>query len=268
MQYAVIALDLDGTLTNAKKEITPKTKKALIDIQQKGVRLVLSSGRPPFGIYPLAQELKLADYGGYIIAYNGGLVIDCESNTVLFNLALSHEQVQLLTDYAKSAGMTIMAYFPEHIITEQPENQYVAHASFINKMPIKGVDNFVQAATLPLNKCLIVGDPEPLHSLESIMQQELEGKLNIFRSMPFFMETVPLGVDKAKALELILSKLQLNAEALIACGDGWNDISMLEFAGLGVAMANAHEDVKSKADYITKFSNEEDGIAEVVDKFF
>lgn len=268
MSYSVLALDLDGTLTNSKKEITPKTKEALLDLQEKGVRLVLSSGRPPFGIYPLAKELHLAEFGGYIIAYNGGMVIDCERNTVLWNQALSLDQVSMLASYARQAGMNIMAYFPEYIITENPEDSYVQQASFINKMPVIGVDDFVQSATIPLNKCLIVGDPEPLHALELKMQQELDGQLNIFRSMPFFMETVPLGVDKAKALDMILQALGLPVSSLVACGDGWNDISMIRFAGLGVAMANSQDDVKQIADYVTLLSNEEDGIAEVVRKFF
>lgn len=118
----------------------------------------------------------------------------------------------------------------------------------------------------PVAKCLIVGDPEPLAVLEQKMKTELEGKMNVFRSEPFFLELVPNGIDKARSLAVLLEELNMKPEDMIAVGDGFNDLSMIKFAGLGVAMANAQEVVKQGADYIT-LSNEEDGVAAVVDKF-
>ena len=82
--YKILALDLDGTLTNSKKEITPHTLDVLIKVQQKGIRLVLASGRPIPGIMPLAEQLHLKEYGGFILAFNGGLIIDCASGEPIY----------------------------------------------------------------------------------------------------------------------------------------------------------------------------------------
>ena len=84
MEYKLIALDLDGTLTNSEKHITPRTKAALMEAQKRGVRLVLASGRPTFGIMPLAKELELARYGGFILAFNGGKIVDCKTGKTVF----------------------------------------------------------------------------------------------------------------------------------------------------------------------------------------
>lgn len=126
---------------------------------------------------------------------------------------------------------------------------------------------FLDVIDFPVAKCLIVGNPEPLAVLEQEMKVELEGKLNVFRSEPFFLELVPNGIDKAHSLAVLLEELKMKPEEMIAVGDGFNDLSMIKFAGLGVAMSNAQEVVRQEADYIT-LSNEEDGVAAVVDKFF
>jgi len=101
----MIVLDLDGTLTNNKKEITPRTKQALMQAQAAGVHVVLASGRPTYGIVPLAEELKLKDNGGYILAFNGGKIIDCTKNEVLFEQKLDEQLVPILFQEAKKAGM-------------------------------------------------------------------------------------------------------------------------------------------------------------------
>ena len=98
------------------------------------------------------------------------------------------------------------------------------------------------------------------------MKTELSGRMNVFRSEPFFLELVPNGIDKAKSLAVLLDEIGMKKEEMIACGDGFNDLSMIRFAGLGVAMDNAQNITKDEADYIT-LSNEEDGVAAVVEKF-
>ena len=266
MKYKMIVLDLDGTLTNNKKEITPRTKQALMQAQAAGVHVVLASGRPTYGIVPLAEELKLKDNGGYILAFNGGKIIDCTNNEVLFEQKLDEQLVPILFQEAKKAGMEILTYQGEGIAATNKDDEYVQHEAFINKMPVTQYDNFLNQLVYPINKCLIVGDPTPLHELEIRLAKELEGKMDVYRSADFFLECVPLGIDKARALERLISSLGISREEVIACGDGYNDLSMIRFAGLGVAMANAAKDIQSEADFVT-LSNEEDGVAHVIEHF-
>ena len=266
MKYKMIVLDLDGTLTNNKKEITPRTKQALMQAQAAGVHVVLASGRPTYGIVPLAEELKLKDNGGYILAFNGGKIIDCTNNEVLFEQKLDEQLVPILFQEAQKAGMEILTYQGEGIAATNKDDEYVQHEAFINKMPVMQYDDFLNQLVYPINKCLIVGDPTPLHELEIRLAKELEGKMDVYRSADFFLECVPLGIDKARSLDRLISSLSISREEVIACGDGYNDLSMIRFARLGVAMANAAKDIQSEADFVT-LSNEEDGVAHVIERF-
>lgn len=266
MQYKAIVLDLDGTLTNDKKEITPRTKNALMKAQELGVRIILASGRPTFGIEELAEELEIGSYGGFVLAFNGGKVLDWGTKQVVFEKTLDENLVPILYDAAMEHGFQILTYQGKGIAASDIKNKYVLHEAFINQMPVFLYENFLQQIQYPINKCLIVGDPNPLHELELKLAKQLENKMNVYRSAAFFLECVPLGIDKAASLARLLDSLQIRREELIACGDGYNDLSMIEFAGLGVAMANAAREVLDAADYVT-YSNNEDGIAHIVDKF-
>lgn len=266
MKYKILVLDLDGTLTNAKKEITPHTRETLIRAQEQGLKIVLASGRPTYGIAPLAEELRLGDFEGYILSYNGGQIIDWTTKELMYENVLDPTVYPYLHDCARRNGFIILSYKDEYIISEDAGNPYVQHEAFLNRMPSLTVPDFLDVINFPVAKCLIVGDPEPLAALEQEMKEELKGRMNVFRSEPFFLELVPNGIDKARSLAVLLNELGMKREEMIAVGDGFNDLSMIQYAGLGVAMANAQEVVKQGADYIT-LSNEEDGVAAVVEKF-
>lgn len=264
----MIVLDLDGTLTNTKKEITPRTLSALLEIQKRGVRIVLASGRPVHGIAPMAQALHLDEHDGWVLAYNGGMVMRWHDRSVIYKKQHAWEVLPALAQRAKDYSVTMMTYQEGEVLSENIEDKYVRHACMINKMVPRKVDN------LPLSlkgkdvyKVLIVGDPSQLHKLEHTLACEMHGKCNVFRSEDFFLEVVPCGIDKANSLGMLHRHLSVEREEIVCCGDGYNDISMIEYAGLGVAMANAKEEVRQVADFVT-LSNDEDGIAHVVNTFF
>ncbi len=268
LPYSIIALDLDGTLTNSEKNITPRTLDALMKAQREGVRLVLASGRPTFGIAALANQLQLADYGGYVLSYNGGRIIDWCEKTVIFSQVVDQKLVPILYDFAKKAQLPIVTYLPEAILASKNEGEYLAEEARINGMPVVVAQNFVEEAMQIAGgstKFLIPGEPELLIQLESEMKAALSEQMEVFRSAPFFLELPPKGIDKAQSLQRLLTHLGLERESLMAFGDGFNDLSMIQFAGQGVAMANAVEEVKSIADFVTT-SNEEDGIAHALEQ--
>lgn len=264
MKYKLLVLDLDGTLTNSKKEITPFTKEVLIDAQQQGLHLVLASGRPTYGIVPLAEQLEMGQYGGFILSFNGGKVIEVKTGKVFYEQALPPDMMPLIYKRSYEAGLTILSYNGKYILTENAEDKYVEYESFLTKMKIKETDDFLRDLHLPADKCLIVGEPEDLVPLEELFRQELGQRINVYRSEPFYLEVVPKGIDKAASLERLLQRIQIKREEVIAIGDGFNDLSMIKFAGLGVAMANAQPPVKSNADRITAFTNNEDGVAHFI----
>jgi len=272
-KYKIIALDLDGTLTRSDKKISAHTREVLIKAQEQGAKVVLASGRPTNGMTFLADELKMDEFGGTILAFNGGEITDWATKKVLNKVSLPDGAIPLLNEHAKEGGFTIMTYCGKQILTEAKDNEYVHLSAFRNKMEVVTVKNFVEAAhqwgSLP--KCLIVGNPEHLEVFENEMHEWAKGfhemdDIDFFRSEPYYLEVVPKGIDKGACLQIVLDYYGFKREELIACGDAFNDVQMIRFAGLGVAMGNAQDCVKQTADYITE-SNEADGVALVVEKF-
>ncbi|MEG0039993.1 MAG: HAD-IIB family hydrolase, partial [Bacteroides sp.] len=147
--YKMLVLDLDGTLTNTQKEITPRTREVLIELQRKGVLLVLASGRPTYGIAPLADELQMDRFGGYILSYNGGEIIDWSNGTKLYENVLPDSVVPQLYAAAAEHQVTILTYDEQYIVTEHPDDPYVGKEAFLNKMEVRPCSNFLQEVRLP-----------------------------------------------------------------------------------------------------------------------
>lgn len=265
--YRLLVLDLDGTLTNSKKEISPRNLRTLLRLQQSGVRLVLASGRPTYGIVPLAEQLQMKENNGYILSYNGGEIIDWSTGELLYKNLLPDDVLPILYQTATDNRQTILTYDNECILTENPNDPYVQKEAFLNKMQVRRVENFLQEIPLPLPKCLIVGEPEQLMKTEAELSLRLQRQISVYRSEPYFLELVPLGIDKARSIAVLSEKLGITREEVAAMGDGYNDLSMIKYAGLGIAMNNAQEPVKAAADYIAP-SNDEDGVAIAVERYF
>lgn len=266
LAYKAIALDLDGTLTNHNKEVTPLTKQTLIKAQKDGAHIILASGRPTFGIAPIAECLDIESYGGFVLSYNGGKIVDWQSKEEIYSNFLPDEVIPILYDYAKAHNHAILGYDGKEIITEMPDDKYVKEESRINKMNIRKVENLLESLPPHPTKLLMTGEPELMQKGTEELLGIVGDKMDVFRSAPFFIELVPKGIDKAQSLLRLLDKIGLTPNDMIAFGDGYNDLSMLKLAGMGVAMANAVDEVKAEADYVT-LSNEEDGVAAAIEKF-
>lgn len=267
MSYEILVLDLDGTLTNSKKEITPPTMAGLMRIQQNGKRVVLASGRPINGVFPLAKQLDLHKYGGYILSFNGGRITNCSTDEIIYNRTLPQDIISPACEIVKSFGnLDIITYDKDTILSGIAPNEYVEIESRINAMKIRSIDDFPNAINFPVNKLLVTGSPETILLAEEALKKRFHSFLNIYKSEPFFLEIMPQNIDKAYSLQKLLNSIGLTANEMICCGDGFNDLTMIESAGLGVAMANAQDLVKDSADYITK-SNDDDGVLHVIEKF-
>ena len=264
--YEIIVLDLDGTLTNRDKVITPKTKKALMEIQERGKKIVLASGRPTDGVMPLARELRLEKYRRYILSINGGMITNSRTGEVVFSRLLPVEANAKIIGLAEEERVTILTYDGHTLITNDAESPYSKLENKINSMEVRQIDDLKSYVTYPVPKFLMMDDGDYLAMVEPRVKAAMGKNFSIYRSEPFFLEILPRGIDKAQSLARLLEILGLDKERMIACGDGYNDLTMIKFAGLGVAMENAVLPVRKAADYIT-MSNNDDGIAHVVEKF-
>lgn len=265
MAYKMIVLDLDDTLLRDDHSISDRTKQALMKAQENGVKVVLASGRPTFGMLPIAEELSLADYGSFILSFNGGKIINSKTNEELFSSTLSLQDIKKLYDLSRREEVLIHTYVGDEILTET-ENPYSTIESQLTGLPVRIVNSFVEDVKEEVVKSLMLGDPEKLKVVEKKLQAELAEEYSVMRSKPYFLEFTEKGVTKGTSLNHLIQELGIKREEVIAMGDSYNDQAMIEFAGLGVAMGNAPDDIKEIADYVTA-TNMKDGVAKVVEEF-
>ncbi|MDG5787243.1 Cof-type HAD-IIB family hydrolase [Evansella sp. AB-P1] len=265
MKYKMIILDMDDTLLLNDHTIGSHTKKALLDAQELGVKVVLASGRPTPGIREYVKELRLGEYGSYILAFNGAKIFNCKTNDELYSSHLPPETVHKLQELSKRENVNLHTFVKDTIVTEK-NNKYTAIESKLTGIPIKEVKSIVEAVQEPVVKVLMSEEPEKLMKVEKKLKEELAGLLTIFRSKPYFLEFMEEGVTKGASLQILIDKLDISKEEIIAVGDSYNDLEMIELAGLGVAMGNAPDDIKEKADYVTD-TNINEGVATVVEEF-
>ena len=263
----VLALDLDGTLTNDEKIVTPRTRAALDAAAAQGATIVLASGRPTAGILPLAKELGLDKKGGCILSYNGGKIVDCRTGETLVEKTLDPALVPELCAFAAAQDIAILTYNREGIVCERDKDEWANKECFTTKLPMIHVDDLASYVDYPICKMLITLDPARRDEVWAAGKKQFDGRIDLYPSSPFFIEAVPLGVAKDRSLAALLEQMGLTRENLMACGDGLNDRSMISYAGVGVAMQNAEDAVKAVADYVTAADNNHDGVAEAIEKF-
>ena len=262
----IIALDIDGTLTNSKKEVTQPTLDKIIEIQKKGHVVAIASGRPLPGIRKIADTLKLDKYEGYVLAFNGGRIVDYKTGEVVYQACVDNDIARRIYDYCVKKKIGMVTYEGDTVITGTPIDEYMSLEARLNFMEIHQVDNFKEYIDFPLNKCLLTAESTVAEQVEQELNALYGDKVTVFRSEPSFVEIMPKNVHKVTSLEKLLKYLDMDVKDLIACGDGFNDLTMIEYAGVGVAMGNAQQIVKDHADYIT-LTNDEDGLVPVIEKF-
>jgi len=269
-----ILLDIDGTLTNDDKVITERTRDALLRAQSKGVILVLASGRANMGLTGFADVLDMKNNNGVFVCFNGAKAMNYQTGEVYFQQVLTADQGKRVLEhmhnfevcpiYDKGAYM----YLENAFFTIQRDGEpwtiaeYEAHNNNYLLCEVKDNAAFMD---WELNKILVAGQPEYLQEHWQEMAAPFEGELSSMFTAPFYYEFTPLGVDKTRALKETFSVLGIDASEVIAFGDAQNDLSMLKWAGTGVAMGNAVDEVKEASDYVT-LSNNEDGIAAALEK--
>lgn len=266
MQYQLIAMDLDGTLNNDEKQITQKTRMALMQAQHQGIRLVLASARPSPGLFRERDVLRLQDHGGILMSYNGGRIVDAATGKVLFETAMDLEATkQILRQLEKLPVTPILDDGKQFYVTDRQGFQ-VEYECKNNGMECTEVENLADFLSFAPVKILMSVQPEILPQVQQQIASFLPDSLTVVQTAPFYLEVIPNTIHKGQGIREICRLLHLDTAAVIAFGDAQNDIPMLQAAGMGVAMGNATEPTKAAADYVT-LSNNHDGIAAALERF-
>lgn len=266
MAYELLVLDVDGTLVNTKKEITERTKEALWECQEQGIKVAIASGRCTEGIRHQAKAIGLDRFGGYVISFNGGRITNFATGEVIYYITLPDGMIHELYDYSKKEHTGILTYDAGKIVAHSDTDPYITIDAKGCDIPIWVPEDFHRDVKFAGNKCILTGDPAHLEKLEKKAAKDFEGRLSVYRSEGFYLEMMPLGVDKAYGVAKLLERLGYRRSQMVCCGDGFNDLPMIEYAGFGVAMANAPEQLKEKADYVAP-SCDEDGLVDVITRF-
>lgn len=263
-QYKMIVLDLDDTLLRDDHTISARNKTALMQAQQQGVKVVLASGRPTAAMLSYAEELQLAKHDSYIISFNGAMITSMRNQKILFETSLTREEIHSLHDFSLENDLHILTYSNRGIVSETT-SEYIDVEQTITGLPFQKVDSFKHEIQSSAVKCILLEEPSYLKNMEVKLKKERKD-LSVARSKPFFLEVMPQGIDKAASIQHLAKKLNIKQEEIIAVGNAGNDLSMVQYAGMGVWVDNVTPELRHEANDIVA-SNMNDGVAEVVEKY-
>lgn len=261
----LIGLDIDGTLITSKKQISPKTKDTLIRAMKQGHKVVIVTGRPTPGARELAEILEFEKYGGLLSTYNGGAITDCKTNKTLTSHPMDVDLAREIVKFSKNLDLEIILPYKNTIYTRN-DNKYPKGEATMLKMDYKIVANLEDIIDFAPNKILFAQDPDRIEEPSQKLKEKFGDVTEQVKSARFYYEVMPKGPSKGKSLLEIADIFGIDQKDIIAFGDEMNDETMIQMAGVGVAMGNAVEGIKQIADYIT-LTNDEDGIAYYLDKF-
>lgn len=263
--YKLIAVDMDGTLLREDKTISDKTKDRIKKSVEKGVKIVLASGRPIEGLERYLEELQLVTEDDFVMSFNGSVIQNAKTKAIISKNILKGSDLKALYRLAKQIGVNIHAFTKQGCVTPIM-NEYSQLEGRINGIEVHEVDFNTIDDNEDVIKVMFI-DPEPVlaAAIEKIPHHVYED-FTVVRSAPYFLEFLNKASSKGTGVKALAEHLGIKREEIICIGDAGNDLDMIEYAGLGVAMGNAFEEVKAAADYVT-LDNESDGVAHVIEKF-
>ncbi|MDJ0755860.1 MAG: Cof-type HAD-IIB family hydrolase [Ardenticatenaceae bacterium] len=257
-----IAVDLDGTLLTSKHTITIGTKNALRRASAAGVPVVIATGKTRASSGQIKQELGLNTPG----VYSQGLIIANPDGTLRHEVHLANDLAGEIAAAAEAHHCTFVTYKDTQIFTTRNNPLTSRLVDFDEPYPIEvgSVENLMDHA--PFQKFILLDQPERLKSISPLLEQQFTGRATLVMSQIDMLELVPLGTSKGGGLKILLDDLGIGYENTIAFGDSDNDLEMISWAGIGVAMGNAMPRIKEAATYVTA-TNDEDGIPLALDKY-
>jgi Cof subfamily protein (haloacid dehalogenase superfamily) len=264
VKYKMLVLDMDDTLLTDNHTISDENAAMIFKAQEQGVYVVLASGRPTSAMTAYAKELKMDFYNSYMLSYNGAVITDLKEDKILFEQTLTKEQIHELYDYSLQSKTHIITYINDAIVSET-DSEYIEIEKNITGLPHHKVNSFKDTVQTNAVKCILLEEPSYLKTVEDDLKLKMP-HLSISMSKPFFLEVAQQGIDKAFSLKKLAEKLNIHQSEIIAVGNAGNDLTMIEYAGLGVWVDNVTPELRDKANVIVA-SNNDHGVAEVIKRY-
>lgn len=267
MSIKLVAIDIDGTLLNEKREITQEVKAAIASAVEKNVAIVLCTGRPLPGVKNQLNELGLYQDNDYVITYNGALVQQTKSGKIIARHGLTYEDFLEIEVMARRVGSHLHSIDDQTIYTTNRDiSPYTVHEAFLVNMPLKYRTTDEMTPDMSIVKMMMIDEPAILDAAIARLPQTFREKYTTVKSSPFYFEILNKEASKGAAVANLAQHLGIKQEEIMAIGDNENDLSMIEYAGLGVAMGNAVPLIKEVANVVTA-TNDEHGVAEAIKKY-
>jgi HAD-superfamily hydrolase, subfamily IIB len=266
----LLAIDMDGTLLNEEKHIDTPQKEAVQKAIEAGIKVVLCTGRPLFGVLPVYGELELEKYNldEYVILNNGCSLRKTTNWELLDNKEITKEDVIYLDKLRKGYNLDLtVSNDDDYFVVGDKANKYTIEDGKLVYVDIKPIS--LEEATSGKHtffKSMYLGEEEEIQRFKNDNENLLKDKYDAVLSQIHIFEMLPFGTNKAAALKELAEKLGIEREEIMTIGDGNNDVEMLEFAGIGVAMGNGTESAKKAANYVTD-TNENHGVAKAIEKY-
>lgn len=261
----LVVTDIDDTLLNSSHKISEKNKEVIERCKKNDIKVILASGRPDFGMMDIVRNLTLDSYDNYLLSFNGARITNIKTNEQVYEKFLSKDRLKFLVDIALENNCDILTYQNGKVLTNS-DNEYAKIESDLVGAELLIKENIKDYIKEGAAKVIILKHPEEAQAIKEKLQKELGDEYEVATSKPFFIEVNDKGISKGNSLDALCKKLGLTSDNVMAIGDGLNDLSMIEFAGIGVAVDNANELLKEKADFVSK-SNDEDGFSYAIEKF-
>lgn len=264
----LIAIDLDDTLLTDDKKITESNKEALLYAREKGIKVVLCTGRPYLAMKDLVAEIGLTSEDDYIITYNGAQVRRAASGEVVVENILTKADAVAWYDRLMAIDLPLDVIDARYVIEPKvyPTNYPSFYSEKVSNLETQTIDFTDLADDHPINKMVICIDPEHLDRQLPLLDPCFTSKYSTFKSRTFLCEIVAKGVNKGNTLKRLGEELNIAPAEMMTIGDQENDLTMIQLAGIGVAMGNAVTAVKEAADYITA-DNNSSGVAQAIHHF-
>ncbi len=270
MNYKLVAIDMDGTLLNDNHQVSDRTKIAIQKAKDKGVNIVLSTGRILKSALQYGMDL---DIGSPIVACNGAIIVN-EQQEIIYKKPMDKNIIEHILDIGKRNNIYYHFYdeyglYANTLIEEVIGFYNTPSANMegldLNINIFKEKQEILMRSDLDILKFIFIDSSmEKLFKVRNELDQMVD--ISISSSWDNNIEIMGKNVSKGEALTYLTNQYNINSKEIIAIGDNENDLSMLEYAGLGVAMGNSRDEIKGASDYITS-NNNEDGVAKVIEKF-
>ncbi|WP_170270400.1 Cof-type HAD-IIB family hydrolase [Heliorestis acidaminivorans] len=260
---SLVAIDVDDTLLTDELKILRQVKEAIQKAQQKGVTVTLATGRMYRSTLPYANELGLALP---LIVYQGALIKDSKTGEVLWHRSVDKAVAREVLSFLRDQKLHVNLYVNDQLYMEKLDEEGLGYIK-LAKVPATLIQD--HASLLEEHnptKILAIGDPEVLKKLEKEGRERWGDRLFVTRSKPFYLEFMDRRAGKGEALHFLAERLNISREAVMAIGDSYNDLDMLDYAGISVAMGNGAQEVRERASWIAP-TNQEGGVAVALERF-